>query len=973
MANKTQTTKSDDKGQEEEDQSLTSILDPHGRSEFTVLLASITATMRKSIESNFDPTATLSSHLLEGKALSADEKLMNPDVNPATADVNQYEKERKLKADREKEVYAPKMQELKVAALENFDEWRETVILRVGEIVNSKETARRLKNIVDTKRDASKSQHKPEDKEVKGENEKSAEENAVTGLPELYPPVKTPLAKLDESKRVLIIHSLLLLLLSLEHYTSYSRVLLLYVTSSLSLPLTSLSENETKTATSLLEAAKALTGDAETQKKAEENAQSRKWKVGLATVAGAAIVGISGGLAAPLVAAGVGSVMGGLGLGATAAAGYLGSVAGSTVLVGGLFGAYGGRMTGQMMDKYAREVEDFAFEPVKGTVEDNQTEEEKVKESLAASTDTDGKVAEADEVTKPDTKAPLSTPDKPKSLNTDQQATKSVADTKPEDKVKAKDNEQSDLSSTDPASHRLRLTIGISGWLTSATEVSSPWKVLVQPESPDSPTKISDSKEGSELPKNGSETFGLRWELEALLNLGNSMNAMVGSAAWGYAQKEIIGHTIFAELMSAMWPIGMLKIAKLVDNPFSVAKARADKAGEVLADALINRAQGERPVSLVGYSLGARVIYSCLQSLARRQAFGLVESAVLIGSPCPSLTSDWRYMRTVVAGRLVNVYTTNDYILGFMYRTSSIQYGIAGLEKVQGLPGVENVDVTSIVNGHLRYRYLVGRILQNIGWEDVVPEQVEREAAALKKMDDEEEKTTMYQKVQKEAKAGAPDIHVPSYALGGKKGEKKSKEEEEQDSLDADKEVADMQKQVQEKTQQSYLMWAAQHIPTKYIPTRYLTGGAPAADVAADAEGKVPGEVKDVKDGAGNTVPQKTYAQWAMENLPTSYLSSSGGKKVDTLATATGTPGDAKDIPWKAGDVKDGDATKQATGATQQALGGAGGYVSWAKGHLPSLPIGKGKADGDGKTEDKAADTTAAVGEKMSDLKKGVL
>ena len=47
--------------------------------------------------------------------------------------------------------------------------------------------------------------------------------------------------------------------------------------------------------------------------KADDNQSSRKWKVGLASVAGAALIGVTGGLAAPLVAAGIGSVMGGLG------------------------------------------------------------------------------------------------------------------------------------------------------------------------------------------------------------------------------------------------------------------------------------------------------------------------------------------------------------------------------------------------------------------------------------------------------------------------------------------------------------------------------------------------------------------------------------------------------------------------------------------------------------------------------------
>lgn len=96
-------------------------------------------------------------------------------------------------------------------------------------------------------------------------------------------------------------------------------------------------------------------------------------------------------------------------------------------------------------------------------------------------------------------------------------------------------------------------------------------------------------------------------------------------------------------------------MATSIDNPFAVARNRSEKAGAVLADALINKAQGERPVTLVGYSLGSRVIYACLKSLAERQAFGLVESVVFIGSPVPSNTDNWRVMRSVVSGKVINV------------------------------------------------------------------------------------------------------------------------------------------------------------------------------------------------------------------------------------------------------------------------------------------------------------------------------
>lgn len=474
---------------------------------------------------------------------------------------------------------------------------------------------------------------------------------------------------------------MLLLVLSLEHYVAHSRILLLHISSSLHLPLHTLVEEEVKVAQGLLEAAKHMSGNDEAEKRSEENKVSRRWKVGLAGVAGAAVIGVTGGLAAPLVAAGVGAVMGGLGLGATTAATLLGTLAESGVIVGSLFGAYGGRMTSKMMDAYAKEVEDFAFLPLKGS---------KHRDPL------------------------------------------------PEDR-------------------RLRVTVGVSGWLTQKEDIITPWRALGRK----------------------SEVFALRWELEALTKLGTSMETVVKSAAWTVAKKEIIARTIFASLMEALWPISLLRISKIIDNPFSVAKNRADKAGLVLADALINKAQGERPVTLIGYSLGSRLIYSCLMSLAERRAFGLVESAVLIGTPAPSDAAVWRRLRSVVSGRLINVYSENDYILGFLYRTSSIQYGVAGLQVVQDVKGIENIDVSEMVSGHLRYQYLVGSILEKIGFEDIDVEEVAREEETVALLEEEE---------------------------------KKEQEKKKGENIDPDTEAAKMQQDVDKKTAQTMMQRAAEKL-----------------------------------------------------------------------------------------------------------------------------------------------------------------
>ncbi|KAF8543767.1 hypothetical protein BDD12DRAFT_818807 [Trichophaea hybrida] len=215
-----------------------------------------------------------------------------------------------------------------------------------------------------------------------------------------------------------------------------------------------------------------------------------------------------------------------------------------------------------------------------------------------------------------------------------------------------------------------------------------------------------------------------------------------------WVKSEIIKRTVFAALYSALWPIGLLKAARIIDNPFSIAKHRSEKAGLVLADAIINKAQGERPVTLIGFSLGARVIYTCLLSLAERGAFGLVENVVLIGSPVPASKDAWKTIRSVVAGRVVNVFSEQDYVLAFLYRTSSIQLGVAGLQKIK-VEGVENIDVGEMVEGHLRYRFAVGRVLRSVLRGDIDLKEAEREEETLRLLEKEDRERMDREKEEK--------------------------------------------------------------------------------------------------------------------------------------------------------------------------------------------------------------------------------
>ncbi|GJE95146.1 hypothetical protein PsYK624_113270 [Phanerochaete sordida] len=359
-----------------------------------------------------------------------------------------------------------------------------------------------------------------------------------------------------------------------------------------------------------------------TEQHAARNRTLRRVGVGVAAVGGGVLIGLTGGLAAPLVGAGVSTVLGWLGVGGTAAGLLASGLAGSSVVCGALFGAYGSQRSAEMVARCTREVRDLALEPVA-----------RPRETLA-------------------------------------------------------------------------VRLCVSGWLAAPADVAAPWTVL-----------------------GGDDTFALRWEVEALLQLSDALAALVQTEAMRFVQAQIVKRTVFAALFAALSPAVWLKILRVIDNPWMAAKSLAAKAGRVLGTLLAGRVLGSRPVTLVGYSLGSLVIFEALQFLARLPpaegpVAGLVQDVYLFGAPVPADEAQWAAARRVVAGRLVNGYATQDYVLAVLARVSHMSWGMAGLQPVM-VQGVENVDFTEEVGGHLKWRGMVGRCLQMCGAPGVVDSEVE--------------------------------------------------------------------------------------------------------------------------------------------------------------------------------------------------------------------------------------------------------
>ncbi|XP_030798301.1 transmembrane and coiled-coil domain-containing protein 4 isoform X2 [Rhinopithecus roxellana] len=446
--------------------------------------------------------------------------------------------------------------------------------------------------------------------------------------------LKDPILKDDPT---VIIQDLLSVSLKDGHYDARARVLVCHMTSLLQVPLEELDVLE-KTFLESLKAIKEEESDripgggacyryrmfilgprdsapgscvfnrmAEASRKKKEN--RRKWKryflIGLATVGGGTVIGVTGGLAAPLVAAGAATIIG------SAGAAALGSAAGIAIMTS-LFGAAGAGLTGYKMKKRVGAIEEFTFLPL-----------------------TEGR--------------------------------------------------------------QLHITIAITGWLASGKyrTFSAPWAALAH----------------------SREQYCLAWEAKYLMELGNALETILSGLANMVAQ-EALKYTVLSGIVAALtWPASLLSVANVIDNPWGVCLHRSAEVGKHLAHILLSRQQGRRPVTLIGFSLGARVIYFCLQEMAQeKDCQGIIEDVVLLGAPVEGEAKHWEPFRKVVSGRIINGYCRGDWLLSFVYRTSSVQLRVAGLQPVLLQDRrVENVDLTSVVSGHLDYAKQMDAILKSVG------------------------------------------------------------------------------------------------------------------------------------------------------------------------------------------------------------------------------------------------------------------
>ncbi|KAI9019906.1 hypothetical protein DFJ74DRAFT_769563 [Hyaloraphidium curvatum] len=346
------------------------------------------------------------------------------------------------------------------------------------------------------------------------------------------------------------------------------------------------------------------------------------------------------------------------------------------------------------------------------------------------------------------------------------------------------------------------VTICVSGWLSEGEkDFHTPWSTV-------SPGALG-------------ELHTLRWEPSDLESLGSAFRIIAGEVI-SFGVQQVLGATVLHALMLGLTlPMWMLKLGYALDNPWGIGLTKAKKAGQVLADAIAAQAQGYRPVTLVGFSLGARVVFYCLLELAQRGLAELVEDAVLVGAPVMATEAEWAACASVCSGRVVNCYLPGDWVLGLLYRASTATFSkVAGLHPVGGVEGLENVDVTGLVEGHLKYRVRMPRILEKVGikvWREWVDEE------------DEEEWRMAQERAKEGARAEEAAMPQPQPAGGGAGGGDRTKDPTKIWNWADIMELKRIQEQMEEYYQPRDL--GASSLPPLVIPDEMLgDGDAPAAE-----------------------------------------------------------------------------------------------------------------------------------------------
>ncbi|MCL7022987.1 hypothetical protein MKW94_010766 [Papaver nudicaule] len=173
--------------------------------------------------------------------------------------------------------------------------------------------------------------------------------------------------------------------------------------------------------------------------------------------------------------------------------------------------------------------------------------------------------------------------------------------------------------------------------------------------------------------KDNLERYALQWESKNLIAVSTAIQDWLTSRIAFELMKQGAMMTVLSTLLAALaWPATLLTATDFIDSKWSIA-----------VDRFISHLR-----------IGIYVVYKTSQ----------------YGS----------YLSYLRARLFVNCYSTSDWTLGIAFRASLLTQGLAGIQSVD-VPGIENVDVTELIDGHSAYLWMTRAILEHLEMDTYYP------------------------------------------------------------------------------------------------------------------------------------------------------------------------------------------------------------------------------------------------------------
>ncbi|MFS8909153.1 DUF726 domain-containing protein [Synechococcus sp. OH2] len=126
-------------------------------------------------------------------------------------------------------------------------------------------------------------------------------------------------------------------------------------------------------------------------------------------------------------------------------------------------------------------------------------------------------------------------------------------------------------------------------------------------------------------------------------------------------------------------------------------KAKAKEVGLKYAYPLLS-ALPERQITLMGFSLGARVAYYIMRGWPQSADRRLKDVILLGGAVRRQADKNWSLHVENITGKLVNIYNEDDWVLAYVFKVPSLNRSPCGIKPIREFhPRIENLNATHLI------------------------------------------------------------------------------------------------------------------------------------------------------------------------------------------------------------------------------------------------------------------------------------